>query len=180
MQIIIEKFLLYFQENPIAQSIGFIALFINIIAFATSKDKRFLIFMALSSFFWWIHFFYMWLSSAAYINLFDVGKNLIAIKYKKNTKFIIFFVISYLLIWIFTFEVGNMYSIIPIINSLLSIYFIFYLKWMKLKIWFLFILVLWFIYNIIWHSIWGMISDIVLFISSLFWMYKILKENKEA
>lgn len=164
-----------FFYNPIWQSIWFIALFFTIIAFLSKKDDIFLIFMIISSFFWWIHFFYLWLFSASFINFFDTFKNYLAFKYKKNLYLLLFLVFCYLIIWFFTFDKENLLSLLPIFNSILSVYFIFYLKWIKLKIWFLFILFVWFIYNYFWNSLSWMISDVILFLSWLYWIYNIKK-----
>lgn len=173
---IFEKFLEIYNENKIAQIIWFIALFINIIAFVTSKDKIFLIFMAISSFVWWIHFYYLWLFTAAYISFFDILKNIIALKYKKNYYIFSFLIISYLIIWFYTFDFKNIFTIIPTINAILSVFFIYFLKWIKLKLWFLFILILWFTYNFYWNSLGWMFSDFILFISWIIWIINILKK----
>lgn len=167
-----------FSENPIWQTIWILALVISIFGFLTTKDNKFLIFSAISSLVWWLHFFYIWLFSAAFINFFDIFKNLMALKYKKNEYIFYFLLISYFIIWIFTFNPEKIVSIIPAITSILSVFFIYYLKWIKLKIWFLFILVLWFIYNFFWNSLWGMLSDTILFVSWIIWIFNILRENK--
>lgn len=177
---IFANFLTIFQENPTAQVIGFLAAFINFFAFATAKDKKFLIFMAISSFVWGVHFYLMGLFSAAFISFFDIVKNIIALKYKNNHYLSVFFLIVYVIIGIFTFEAGNYFSLLPIINSLLSIIFIFYFSGAKLKIGFLLILTIWFIYNFFGNSLGGMLSDIVLFIAGLYGLYKILQENKKS
>lgn len=168
----------FFQENPFAQIIGFIAVIVNMIAFLTAKDKKFLIFMAISSWIWGIHFWLMGLFSAMGTSFFDIIKNLVALKYKRNKKIMIWFLIAYLVIWICTFDSVSYFSIIPIINALLSIYFIFYFKRAKLKIWFLFILLLWFIYNFTGHSLGGMLSDGILFISGIVGLFRILRGKK--
>ncbi len=178
MQSLLSEFISIFQANPLAQTIGFIAVAVNIVAFATAKDKKFLIFIAISSWIWGIHFWMLGLFSAMGVSFFDVIKNLVALKYKRSKKIMIWFLIAYSIIGIFTFELNNLISLIPIFNALISIYFIFYLKGIKLKIWFIFILALWFVYNFIWHSLGGMLSDIVLFFSGLFGLYRLLKAEK--
>lgn len=176
---ILDFFVTYFMQNPIGQTIGFIALFVNIFAFITSKDQKFLIFMAISSAIWGIHFLYLWLLSAAFISFFDILKNIIALKYKKNTYIFWFLIISYTIIGIFTFQNENIFSIIPIINSILSVIFIYYLEWIRLKIGFLCILCFWLIYNFFGNSLGGMMSDIILIVSSFIGMYNVLKERRK-
>lgn len=177
---IFDKIYNIFLENPVWQTIGFIALIINIFAFVTSKDEKFLIFMAISSLVWWIHFYYLWLISAAYISFFDILKNIIALKYKKNKKLFIFLFLSYIIIWFFTFNKNEIFSVIPIINSLLSLFFIYFLKEIKLKIWFLIILFLWFFYNYSGNSIAGIISDTILILSTIIGIFNIIYRRKKT
>ncbi len=166
------------MENPVPQSIGLLALILTIIAFTSKKDNLFLLFMIMASFFWWIHFMFLSLFPAAFINFFDTFKNYLAYKYKQNKKFFIFLIISYIIIWFFTIDVDNFFSFIPIFNSILSVFLIFYFRGIKLKLWFIFIVSMWFIYNYFWDSIAWMLSDMILFVSWWLGIYKINKSKK--
>lgn len=84
MQIFLDYLSNTFNENPIGQSIGIFALLVNTVAFATSKDKKFLIFMAISSGIWGIHFQMLGLLAGAGISFLDIFKNLLALQYPKN------------------------------------------------------------------------------------------------
>lgn len=176
---IFKNILEIFNQNSVAQTIGFLAVLVNIIAFVTAKDRIFLIFMAISSFVWGVHFWYLGLFSAAFVSFFDILKNIIALKYKRNIFISWFLIISYLIIWFFTFNLENIFSVIPILNAILSVIFINYLSWLKLKIWFLFILIFWFIYNYFWNSLGWMLSDAILFISGIIGILNILKQEKK-
>ncbi len=63
-----------------------IALVFNIISYLEKNDKMMFIMLAICSFFYWIHFLWLWLLTASVINFFDVFKNLAVIKHKKNIK----------------------------------------------------------------------------------------------
>lgn len=166
------------MENPVSQSIWLLALLLTIVAFVSKKDNIFLIFMIMASFLWWIHFTFLSLLPAAFINFFDTFKNYLAYKYKQNKKFFIFLLISYIFIGLFTVDLGNYLSFIPIFNSILSVFLIFYFKGIKLKIGFIFIVSMWFIYNYFWNSIAWMLSDMILFVSGWLWVYKIYNSKK--
>ncbi len=166
------------MDNPVSQSIWLMALLLTIVAFVSKKDNIFLIFMILASFLWWIHFMLLSLLPAAFINFFDTFKNYLAYKYKQNKTFFIFLLISYIVIGFLTVDLNNYLSFIPIFNSILSVFLIFYFKWIKLKIWFIFIVSMWFIYNYFWNSIAWMLSDMILFVSGWLWVYKIYKSKK--
>lgn len=162
----------YLQEsfllNPRWQGIGLLALGINALAFATSKDKKFLLLMAISSAIWWVHFQLLWLFAAAGTSFLDIIKNLLALKYPKNQLIFLLLLVGYAIIGYFTFHEMELFSLLPSINAILALIFVFYLKGKRLKIWFLFILILRFCYNRRGNSIGGMISDITLFFS---WIY---------
>jgi len=171
------NYLNVFLEEPIAQLIGLFALFFTIIWFVSKKDNIFIIFMVIASFLWWIHFFMLWLLSASFINFFDTIKNYLAFKYKKNKYIFIFFLFSYFLIGLISIDFNNYISIIPVFNSIFWLILIFYFKWIKLKLWFIFIVSLWFLYNYFWNSIAWMISDLILFFSWLIGVYNLSKSK---
>ncbi len=174
-----QRFIEVFQENPCAQTIGFLAVGVNVIAFITTKDKKFLLFMALSSAIWGLHFYLMGLFTASGVNFFDVIKNLIALKYKRNLFWMSIFLLIYATIGFFTFDPSNLFSLLPILNAFLSLFFVFYLKGVWLKVGFLLILVLWFVYNIMGQSLGGMMSDILLFISGVYGLIRIFLQEKK-
>lgn len=177
MQIFLDYLSNTFNENPIGQSIGIFALLVNTVAFATSKDKKFLIFMAISSGIWGIHFQMLGLLAGAGISFLDIFKNLLALQYPKNPYIFLTLFAIYTVIWYLNFEEGNWISILPSINAILALIFVFYLQRKQLKVWFLFILSLRFIYNRWGNSIGGMISDISLFLSGIYGLFQIKKEK---
>lgn len=175
MPTLIHSVRMLFREHPIPQTIGFFALLVNAIAFATSKDKKFLIFMAISSGIWGVHFAMMGMVAGAGVSFLDIFKNLLALKYPKHQAIFWGLLLLYLCIGFLTFEGGNWMSVIPSINAILALIFVFYLQGKALKVWFLLVLVLRFYYNRAGGSLWGMISDISLFCSGLYGLWKLVK-----
>jgi len=169
-----------FLENPIAQIVGIFALIINIFATIYLKNRKFLYWIILVSIIWWIHFSLMWLYSWAIINFIDIIKNYASIRFKKNKKIMYLFLVLYLIIWVFLYT--DIYSLLPVIASFIWIYSFFLLKWIKLKIWYFFVVVCWFIYWYVWNSIWWATADWFLMISSFIWIFKDLniKINKKC
>lgn len=166
-----------FISNPLWQTIGLIAFFISIYNFTYCRDKRFIVFTWIASLVWWFHFLLIWLLSAAFINLVDVFKNALALKYEKNKYITVSFIFIYCIISYFTFD--GLISLIPLLTAILSTIIVFYIRGVYLNIWFLFVIVLWMIYNFIWGSIWGFITDTSLMISWIIWIYKIIKSDNK-
>ncbi len=164
-----------FMQNPIAQTVGLFALIINIFAVIFFKNKKFIYGIILTSFFWWIHFLLMWLYSGAIINFIDIVKNYASVKYKKNKKIMWIFMFLYLIIWFFLYT--DFKSLLPVLASFIWIYSFFLLKWVKLKIWYFFVVVCWFIYWFLWQSIGWATADWILMISSIYWIFKYINEK---
>lgn len=163
-----------FSQNIIAQWIWFLALWISIFAFKETDDKKILVYLALCSFVWSIHFWMLWLFAAAWINAFDIFKNIAWLKWKKNNYWIGFFIISYIAIWIAIFHyTWKLFSFLPTFTSVLWTIGVLCFTWVKMRLFLIATLCIWFVYNFIWGSIPGMTSDILLIWATLYWIYKI-------
>lgn len=162
----------------IGQWIWIIALFFQILSFLSQKDKKFFLHLSISSFFWWIHYFLLWLYSWAFVNVVDIGKNALWYKGVKG-KFVFWgFFFLYLLLWFLTFD-WKVFSLIPIIASLLSIYAIFFLKNENLRAVYVVIMILWLLYNFFWFSIPWLITDFLLLLELLYTYFKIRTTRKK-
>ena len=159
------------------QIIGLIALSLQIISFIEKKDKSFFLFLSISSVFWAVHYFLLGLISWWWVNVLDVIKNYVGYKWWKSQIIFYGFWILYLFIGIYLFD-GSIYWIIPILASLLSIYAIFFSRWENLRVYYGIIMFLWLVYNILWFSIAGIITDILLIWELLYVYYKIVAEKK--
>ena len=165
-----------FNTEIIWQVIGFIALWFAFFAFKETDDKKLLIYLALCSFVWSIHFWILWLFAAAGINAFDIFKNLAWLKWKKNTYWITFFIFAYILIGITTYQYTNsLISFIPTIASVLWVIWVLCFKGISMRLFLISTLVMWFIYNYVWWSYAWMVSDVVLIWATLYWIYKLRK-----
>jgi hypothetical protein len=102
---------------------------------------------------------------------------MLALKYEKSKKIAIWFALFYILIWFFTFK--SYVDIIPILTSLISTYLVFYIRWVWLNIGFMGVVILWGIYNFLWHSIWWLATDIILSITWVIWIIRIIYSEKK-
>ena len=151
-----------------------IALVFNIISYLEKNDKMMFIMLAICSFFYWIHFLWLWLLTASVINFFDVFKNLAVIKHKKNIKLFSIFAIVYVIIW---FETGNweILSYLLTFGSILSLFAAFYFRWISLRIVYLIVTFIYFFYSFAWNSISWMLTSLVFIItlsSSIYVLYR--------
>ena len=167
----------FFSNIYFVQWLWIIAFIASMITFLMKRDQRFIQMMVLVSFLWSIHFFALWLLSAALINFVDIFKNLLALKFKKNNSITLGVIIFYIGIGIYTFSPENIVSIFPVIASLASIYVVFHLQGFQMRLWFIGILIFWLIYNYLWGSIWGVMSDITLIIVWVIGIYRLSKSK---
>lgn len=162
------------NQEVIWQAIWFIALFFVFLAFKETDDRKLIIYLAIGSWIWGLHFSLIWLLAAAAINFFDVFKNLIWLKCEKNNYWVSFFIVSYICIWIFTFlHTNNLASFLPTISSVIWAIAVFWFRWIPLRLLLLSTLAIWLCYNIIWWSYAGITSDIVLTFATLYGIYKL-------
>ena len=166
-----------FKENFYWQLIWLIAFIVSIYNFLFCKNKKFIFFTMVASLVWWIHFYSIGLIAAALINFVDVTKNALALKYEKSNKIVISYVVLYVIIWFITYD--WLVTIIPTLTALLGTYLVFYVRWVKLNIGFMFVIILWSIYNFLWHSIGWLATDITLFITGTIWILKIIISDKK-
>ncbi len=167
-----------FFASIVAQIIWLFAFLVSVYNFLFCKDKKFIIVTAIASGVWWLHFMSLGLLSAGVINLFDIIKNILSLKYKRNIYWVSGFSVFYIIIGFFTYT-GELVSIIPTINAIISTYLVFYVRWIWLNIWFLFIIGLWMIYNYIWNSIGGLSTDVFLIGFGVIGIIRQILENKK-
>lgn len=161
------------------QIIGFVALFFVFLAFKETDDRKLILYLALGSGIWGIHFSLLGLLAAAGINFFDIFKNLIALKYKKNSYWVSFFVGSYLIIGGITYYyTQSLVSFLPTLASVIWAIAVFWFQGILLRVILLSTLGVWFIYNFIWGSYAGMVSDIALVWATLYGIYKLKNIKK--
>lgn len=162
------------EISTIWQIIGFVALFFVFLAFKETDDRKLIIYLAIGSGIWWIHFWALGLIAASAINFFDVFKNCIGLKYKKNNYWVTFFVITYISIWIISYSYsGSLVSFLPTIASVLWVVAVFLFSGIPLRLIMMSTLFVWFSYNIIGGSYAGIASDIALIWASFYGIFKL-------
>lgn len=150
------------------------ALIFIVLSFLETDDKKMFILLAIGSLFYWIHFLWLWLITAAYINFFDIAKNLAVTQYKKNSTLFWLFFIAYLIIGYKTAAWETM-SYLFTIASITSLFAAFYLRWISLRIVYFASIMIQLIYTIIWNSLtWSIINILFLLsiTSSMYLLYK--------
>ncbi len=174
-----------FQENPLAQIIGFAGFGMSLLTFLSNNNEKFMIRMTISSFIWAIHFLLLGALSAGFLNAVDVIKNLLAIKYPFNKKISFVIVLIYIFIGFYLYiyiddgtDTEKMINLIPVGASIISTIILFTLKGIWMRIAFTIMLLGWFTYNISNGSIGGALTDCVLFITGVYGMYTMKKTEK--
>lgn len=162
--------------NSSWEIIWFIGLFFCILSFTEKDDRKMFLLLALASFFYWLHFYWVWLLTASFLNFLEINKNLLALKYKKNLYIFFIFIISYLIIWWLTAN-WEIISYLIIIASIISIYAAFFLEWLKLRITYLTSNMFNLIYNFIWWSIAWTVSCILFMIILSYSSYILYKRK---
>lgn len=159
-----------FQTHPVAQGLWVLAFCFAVYNFLYCKDKRFIIMTAIVSVIFGFHFSLLGLMTAWLINFFDAIKNIIALYYEKNDYRVIALSIIYIAIGIITYD--GILSLIPTLAALISTYLVFYIRGVRLNVWFLWIIVLYMIYNYAGNSIGGFSTDVFLLLFGLVGIYK--------
>ncbi len=167
-----------FSENPLAQSIGFLGFIISMLTFLSKQDKTFMWRMTGASFVWAIHFLLLGALSAGFLNAIDVVKNLLAIRYPFHKGIAVAVLIVYVMVGIFFFiTTESITNLLPVAGSIAGTIIIFTLKGLWMRVAFLFVLMGWFVYNYTNHSIGGVTTDVILFITGVFGIYNMRKEE---
>ncbi|MCH2188990.1 YgjV family protein [Candidatus Gracilibacteria bacterium] len=167
-----------FLENPLAQIIGIIAFLVSVYNFLFCKNKKFIIVTGIASAIWGLHFLSLGLLSAAFVNLFDVIKNALSLKYERNIYWVVGLSIFYTIIGVYTYT-GDLISLIPTLNAIISTYLVFYIRGIWLNVGFLGIIALWMIYNYIGNSIGGLATDIFLIGFGIIGIIRQILENNK-
>lgn len=173
-----QQFVTTFLNDPINQSLGFIAFGLAIYNFLYCKDNKFIIITAIVSVIFGVHYGLLWLMSASIINWFDAIKNIIALKYNKNLYRVIGLTIIYIWIGIYTYEWWL--SLIPTFNAIFSTYLVFYVRGVRLNMWFMLIISLYMIYNYMGNSLGGFSTDLFLLWFGAIGIWKQLKNKSNT
>ena len=99
----------------------------------------------------------------------------LSLKYKKNLKIFYLIIFVTISLWILTYEDNS--SILPILASLFSSYWFFFLERIKLRLLLLVCSILWFSYWYINFSIWWVINETIIQFVHVYTIYKIIESE---
>lgn len=154
--------------------VGVFALIFIVLSFLEKDDRKMFLLLAIWSFFYWVHFLWLWLLTASYINFFDIFKNLAVTKYKKNQYLFCIFAIIYTIIWVKTWN----WEWIPYLftlSSIATLFAAFFLTWISLRIVYFASIMIQLIYTIVWNSLTWSIANLLFLLSitsSIYLLYK--------
>ncbi len=154
---IFETLINYYLENPIAQSIGLLALAIILYGLGQKNDVRLRNISWIGTLFMWIHFLFLWFYIAAFLCLVAMTRNITSAYFAKNNKVIALISVVYILLFFVTFE--SWYDILLILSALIVNFAYFKSSGIMLKAIILWNSLIWLIFNFHSQSIGGMITS---------------------
>lgn len=169
--------------NTIAQILGYIAMGLNLIIYSRNKRKSIITFLMISACFFTVHYFLLGAYTGSALNLICVLRSAVFLnndkKWAKSKFWLWFFIAVCALSGVLTFKAW--YSILPPIGMILSTIS----NWMKSETKIRLITLpsspCWLIYNIINHSVAGIITECIVMTSLLISIirFDILKTDKK-
>lgn len=165
-----------FLANPVAQTIGFIAMICVWIAFLSKDDLKTIKMLFIANIFWWILFLLLESYAGLVATIISSIRLYLSIKYKKNVKVFWLIIMLIIIMWIIT--CNNYISLLPVLCSLIWTYSFFFFSNLTLRIWCLINSILRFIYHYYIWSIWWVINEIVVQILLLITIYNYIWINR--
>lgn len=132
---------------------------ISLTAYMQKDDHLVKKLMMASAFFWGTHFFLLWVFAWFIAILIWYVRMILSMKYEKNKKALIFIVCISLVSAYFTYD--GLYSLIPVLGSIVGAYAFFYLKAIRLRLAMLFNSLIWLVYHIHIGSSSGILNEIL-------------------
>lgn len=164
-----------YTANPIAQISGFIWMIFVWIAFLNKDDLITIKFLFIANFFWWIQFLLLESYAGLVAIIISVLRLYFSMKYKKNIKVFSFIIALIIITWIIVYD--WYFSLLPILWSFIWAYSFFFFSGIALRIWCLFISIVWLIYNIHIWSIWWVINEVVVEMLIIITLYQYIWIN---
>ena len=161
-----------FLENPIWQSLWIIAMLVLLYWLTFNDDKKTKQIIMISMILWFIHFIFMWVYSAALVTVIWFIRLILSMKYKWNKKIFSWVIITVLITWFLTYE--NNFSLLPIIASIISAYWFFFLDKIKFRLFMYITSLFWFVFNMSNWLIWWVVNEVFAQMILLVAMYKMI------
>jgi len=178
MQELINNIVRLFIENPVAQTVGFIAFFFQFLAFLNKSDRKRLMLQFAWFITWFFHYALMWLLTPAIAFLIYGLRNYISANYKPNYKITLIFIIIHTINWVLTYK--DIYSILPIVWGLTGIISVFHFRWLAMRTISMIWAFMWLFYNIIEGSIWWIATITILTTANIITITRILLDRRKV
>ena len=156
------------------QLMGFVYMFFLIFSYFQKYAKGLLLYQSLAFLFKGIHYFLIGGLSGAVTSIISCLRNLVFTKVKSKVLMILF-IILYIIIGYFTFT--NLFSLLPVLATILYSFFVYIKNPKYLRISSLFTSFIWLTYNIYLFSYSGIITQVILIISNISAMIKLDKKE---
>ncbi len=167
-----------YKANPTAQIWWRIAIFPLIIAFTTKSDYKVKLIFTLWGWIWVVHFFLLEAYAAMITIVLATIRVAVSIKYSWNQKIMYFFMVLFLIASFFTYQ--NIFSILPITAWLIATYAYFKQSWIRMRASFLICSWLWLVHNIFNHSIWWIMTELLIEITLIITIIRLYFDSEKG
>lgn len=165
-----EKGVSLFMEDPLGQSLGFIAMFILFYGFALKDDKQVVRVLIVSNLFWLAHFLMIDNLGAFLATAIAMLRLYLSLKYRWSTNAMIFVTIACLTSGIIAYE--EPVSILPIVWTIAASYGFFFLEKVPLRMLLLLVSSMWLVYHLETGSVSWVINEVIVTITLLITIYR--------
>lgn len=162
-----------FLENPIGQTVGFVAMFVGFFWYATSDDTKIVRIFIAANIFWLLHFIFISNIAAVGATVIAIVRLILSLKYKKSKKVLLWVVLVSISFGIISFD-GKIISVLPLLATIVATYWFFFLEKLQLRILLFATSVMWLVYHLGTGSISGIINEIIAQITICISMYYFL------
>jgi len=156
---IFSSFLNSFSADPFVHITGFSAMIVVIIAYLQKDDYTVKKLMLFSTLLWGTHFYLLGVYTGLAANVIWIVRFFLSVKYGRSKNAFIFVVL--ITIGIAYFTVDGVFSIIPVITSLIGAFSYFFLERVKLRLAMLLNSVLLVVYHQYIGSLTGVMNDVL-------------------
>lgn len=163
----------------LVQIIGFIGFLFLGLGNLQKDRKKIITFQTISSIFFSVHYFLLNAITASMLNIIGITRGFTFYNKNKTKKYYVFlfiYIIFYIIIGIITYD--NIFSLLPIFAYTLFTISIFNEKEKNIKIINIFVSLTWVIYDFIYKSYAGFISDIVMIITTITGLFILNKDTE--
>lgn len=167
-----------FLENPIGQSLWFVAMFFWIYGFLVTDDRKTIKLFIVSCVFWIIHFIFMENYGALGATVIWLIRLILSLKYKKNTSIFVGILACTLALWLYSYN-GQVISMLPLFATAISSYAFFFLEKAKLRIVLAGVSLMWLTYHLETGSISWVLNEVFVQASIWFSIYKFMTGHEK-